>query len=108
MINKCKAQSSTEFLILSIIIIAAFVASQNYIKRGFQGRLKSSMDDFGEQYNPKSVNSIMTYSLVSNSDTSVAILPAVDAFGTVGYSTNRTDITNSVETKQGTSVVGNP
>ncbi len=103
-----KAQSTMEFTVLIIIIIAAFIATQNYIKRGFQGRIKSSMDDFGEQYDPRYTNSFMNYSLVSNADTSVQIIPSIDPQGNPGYTTNRIDTTVSVETRQGTSAVGDP
>ena len=106
MIKGRKAQSVLEYTILIIIIIAAFVVTQNYIKRGFQGRMKSSMDDFGEQYDPRTVNSVMTHSLISNADTAVAISSTTDSLGNPGYNTNRTDTTNSVEVKQGSSAVG--
>jgi uncharacterized protein (UPF0333 family) len=45
-----KGQSTLEYAILIIIIIAALVSLQTYIKRGVQGRLKSSTDDIGEGY----------------------------------------------------------
>ncbi len=45
-----KGQSTLEYAILIIIIIAALVSLQTYIKRGIQGRLKSSADDIGDGY----------------------------------------------------------
>lgn len=45
-----KAQSTLEYAILVVIIIGVLLAMQVYIKRGLQGRLKSSTDDIGEQY----------------------------------------------------------
>lgn len=45
-----KGQSTLEYAILIIIIIAALLSLQAYIKRGVQGRLKSATDDIGDQY----------------------------------------------------------
>ena len=52
MLNNKKAQSTLEYAILIIIIIGALLAVQTYIKRGIQGKLKSSSDDIGDQYSP--------------------------------------------------------
>ncbi|MEI6437122.1 MAG: hypothetical protein WCO69_00055 [Candidatus Omnitrophota bacterium] len=49
-----KGQSTLEYAILIIIIIAALLSLQTYVKRGVQGRLKSSTDDIGEQYGASS------------------------------------------------------
>ena len=45
-----KGQSTLEYAILIIIIIAALVSLQTYIKRGVQGRLKQSTDDIGDGF----------------------------------------------------------
>lgn len=45
-----KGQSTLEYAILIIIIIAALLSLQTYVKRGVQGRLKSSTDDIGDQF----------------------------------------------------------
>ena len=45
-----RAQSVLEYAILMVIIIAALLTLQTYIKRGIQGRLKSATDDIGDQY----------------------------------------------------------
>ncbi len=45
-----KGQSTLEYAILIIIIIAALLSLQTYVKRGVSGRLKSSADDIGDQY----------------------------------------------------------
>ena len=55
MIRMClhrKGQSTMEYAILIIIIIGALLAVQVYIKRGIQGKMKSSADDIGQQYSP--------------------------------------------------------
>ena len=45
-----KAQSTAEYVIVLGLIVAAVVAMQSYIKRGFQGRIKDAVDhvDQGE------------------------------------------------------------
>ena len=51
-----KAQSTVEYAVLIIIIIAALLSVQTYIKRGIQGRLKSASDDVGDQFSPGNTN----------------------------------------------------
>lgn len=102
-----RGQSTLEYAILVTIVIGALIAMQIYVKRGFQGRWKSTVDDFGEQYDPRTVNSLINYSLVSNTDTTIEAFPSRDTTtGAQGFTTNRTDITSSFETKQGNTVVG--
>ena len=50
MLNTKRGQSVLEYAILMVIIIAALLTLQTYIKRGIQGRLKSATDDIGSQY----------------------------------------------------------
>ena len=51
-----KGQSTLEYAILIIIIIGALLSLQIYIKRGIQGRLKSSADDIGDQFSAGNTN----------------------------------------------------
>jgi hypothetical protein len=106
MMRKYKAQSTAEYAILIIIMIGALVAVQIYVKRGFQGRWKASVDDFGDQYDPAGVNSFINYSTLAQSNSVVIASPALDESGVSGFTTNRIDTTNSVETKQGYTTVG--
>jgi uncharacterized protein (UPF0333 family) len=48
-LNK-RAQSTLEYAVLVFVIVAALIAMQVYIKRGMQGRIRSSTDEIGEQY----------------------------------------------------------
>lgn len=50
MLNTKRGQSVLEYAILMVIIIAALLTLQTYVKRGIQGRLKSATDDIGSQY----------------------------------------------------------
>ena len=54
MLKVRRGQSLLEYAILMVIIIAALLTLQTYIKRGLQGRLKSSADDIGEKYSMSS------------------------------------------------------
>ncbi|MBF0386479.1 MAG: hypothetical protein HQL20_01325 [Candidatus Omnitrophica bacterium] len=45
-----KGQSTLEYAILIIIIIAALLSLNTYVKRGVQGRLRSATDDIGDQF----------------------------------------------------------
>lgn len=55
-----KGQSTLEYAILIIIVLAALLSIQVYIKRGIQGRFKSAADDIGEQFSPGNTNVIKT------------------------------------------------
>ncbi len=108
MMFKRKAQSTLEYTVLVVIIIAVFITMQMYFKRGFQGRWKSTVDDFGEQYDPDTTNSQTDYSLISNSETQIGVghLDLHPITGQPGYYTTRLDNTTSVETKNGNTIVG--
>ena len=57
-LNKKRGQSTLEYAVLIIVIIAALIAIQTYMKRGVQGRLKSASDDIGDQFSPNNTNSV--------------------------------------------------
>ena len=48
--KKKAGQSTLEYVILVVIVIAALLSIQFYLKRGVQGRMRSAADDIGEQY----------------------------------------------------------
>ena len=91
-----------EFTVLIIVIVSALYVMSTYIKRGFQGRWKQSVDDFGDQYDPKKVNAITTYSMQTNSETMVQAVPILNSqTGKTDYFTNRVDTSTSSESKTG-------
>lgn len=49
---KSKGQSTLEYAVLIVVIIAALIAMQVYLKRGVQGRMRESSDQIGEQFSP--------------------------------------------------------
>lgn len=61
---KNKAQSLLEYSVLIIIVAAALVGMQGYLKRGLQGRMRSNADELsaGGTYAPGATNSVSTFS----------------------------------------------
>lgn len=93
-----------EYTILILIILAAFLTMQTYIKRGISGRWKSSVDDMGEQYDPRLSSYSLRQTMESNAFTRISTVPSTN--GTNGFFTMRTDQSNSYETKNGQSNIG--
>lgn len=99
-LNKKTGQTALEYSILLIIILGVFVAMGTYVKRAFQGRWKSVVDDMGDQYDPR-FSSTETRSTISvNSETRIFVTDAGDEFHT-----ERQDISNSFEEKSGFTTV---
>lgn len=83
--NHRRGQSTLEYAVLIIIIIAALLSIQMYIKRGVQGRLKTSTDDIGDQFSPDNTNAVRTtFVNVTTNET----------FGMVGQGISKSAIMN--------------
>lgn len=48
--HSSRGQSTLEYVILLGFVVAALIAMGIYMKRGFQGKLRESTDQVGEQY----------------------------------------------------------
>jgi hypothetical protein len=97
-----RGQSVLEYTILLIIIIAAFIAMQIYIKRGFQGRWKSAVDELGDQYDPNKTNSVITFRMTSSGETHISTIRDTSPLnGLPGYYTMRDDTSSATENKTG-------
>ncbi len=105
MLNR-KGQSILEYTVIVIIILGVVIAMKDYIKRGIQGRWKSATDDFGDQYDPQHVNSSIIYNTQGNSQ-SVVEVESTTLNGIAGQWTNRVDTSNTLETKTGSTQIGN-
>jgi Flp pilus assembly pilin Flp len=70
--KKLLAQSTLEYAVLIVLIAAALLASQVYIKRAMQGRLKSSADDLGEQFSLQAGNTHIRVNSSSESEETVS------------------------------------
>ena len=72
-LNRKRGQSTLEYAVLIIIIIAALLTLQNYIKRGIGGRLKSSTDDIGDQFSAGNTNVIVAEKTSSREEQSFGL-----------------------------------
>ncbi|MDD5500965.1 MAG: hypothetical protein PHH57_04685 [Candidatus Omnitrophica bacterium] len=57
---RTKGQTTLEVVILIGFVVAALIAMGAYMKRGVQGRLRSSTDQIGEQYSAGHTTSTYT------------------------------------------------
>ena len=96
-----KSQSMLEYTILMIIIVAAFLTMQVYLKRGFQGRWKQAADGLGDQYDVNAFSSNVRYTLDSTSESTLCAVHGVSYNGDAGMMTSREDSSTSVEQKSG-------
>jgi len=100
-----KGQTILEYTVIFIIILGVLITMKDYIKRGIQGRWKSASDDFGEQYDPRFVNSGINYSTQVNSQTIVTVENGSYG-GSLGQWTSRSDTSNTLDSKAGYTQVG--
>lgn len=106
-----KGQTILEYTIILMIILGVMLAMKDYVKRGIQGRWKTSADNVGDQYDPQTVNSNILYQTYVSANSVVTVengvyAPPQGAAEEFGQWTNRVDTTDSIETKTGTSQVG--
>ena len=99
--NKRKGQSTMEYALLLIIVMGAFIATSDYIKRGIQGRWRTAVDDLGDQYDPRFTNTSVNYLTCSTGGTQVTTINANGGFWTM-----RKDSSLTNETKKGYMSVG--
>ncbi len=96
-----KGQTTIEYTVLMIVVLGAFVAAGNYIKRGLQGRWKSAIDDMGDQYDPRTAVGNVRHIVMVNSLTNIIAVPTTN-----GFDTTRLDISNSLDRHVGSMSVG--
>ena len=73
-----RGQSTLEYAVLIAVIGAGLVLMSAYVRRGFQGRLRSQSDKLGEQFEPGKTS--YEYIVESND---VTVANEVDASGNV-------------------------
>ena len=100
---KKKAQSTIEFTMLIVIVIGVLLAAGPYVKRGIQGRWKAAADDLGDQYDPRTSDTMIRHVLIANQEMRVKV---VNQENPLGVWTNRTDISDTMEFKQGDVIIG--
>jgi len=105
-----RGQSILEYTVIMVIILGVMIAMKDYVKRGVQGRWKSATDDMGDQYDPQAVNSNIMYATQSNAISTVTVengTGVIAGQAQQGQWTGRSDTSNSVETKTGSTQIGN-
>ncbi|MFH0827144.1 MAG: hypothetical protein V1923_04600 [Candidatus Omnitrophota bacterium] len=89
-----KGQGTLEYAIIIVVVIGALIAMQWYVKGGYQGRLRASSDDMGDQFGPTTTSgSIVTTHNSQQTDNT--------AMGTGATTTSH----SQSQTKQGSEVV---
>ena len=89
-----RGQSTLEYVILAGFVVAALIAMGVYMKRGFQGRLRESTDQIGQQYSAQHTTSNYT------TNTEVAQSETLDTSGVT-----TTSITKNTQTRTGSEKV---
>ena len=90
-----------EYVVLLILLMGAFLGMQNYMKRGVQGRWKASIDELGDQYDPRTADTTLRETISSSTNTSIITMNTAG-----GFWTKRTDVMASTERKAGVVAVG--
>lgn len=98
---KRKGQTTIEYVLIVVIVGTALLTTQIYIKRAVQGRWKTSVDDLGDQYDPKAANTKIRHSI--SQDTETALRAEIGAEGVTTY---RSDKTLTTDYKNGTMGTG--
>ena len=73
-----KAQSSLEYAVVIVCLVAALLAMQVYVKRSMQGRLRELGDQVGQQYAPKNTEGNTRVNYTSTTITTVETLSEQD------------------------------
>jgi hypothetical protein len=101
--NKC-AQSTIEYAMIIVCLVAALFAMRIYIKRSIQGRMREAADSIGEQYAPQHV----TESVITITQTGTTTVkaketskPDLKAEGGKVFGMETTTTTNETTTKTG-------
>jgi len=91
--RRIRGQGTLEYVILTGFVVAALIAMGVYMKRGFQGKLRESTDQIGEQYSAEHTNTQYTTTTNTSQNENVA----------AGVTT--TSVTANTQTKTGSETV---
>ena len=95
-LRQSSGQSTVEYAVLIIVIIAALAVTQNYVKRGIQGKLKDSADNIGDQYSPGNTNVIVAEKVHSHQKQLFGVTEAGDYSQGNAKTIIDNEITNSI------------
>lgn len=102
-----QGQSTLEYAVVIAIVVGALLATQIYIKRGLQGRLKQASDDIGEQFSPgASTYDYTTTSTVTSTEQTLPVQSKTDPISGTGIITGLTTSTsNQTQSRTGTEYI---
>ena len=78
------AQTTLELVVFIAVLVASLLWMRIYLKRGLAGRLRSTVDSLGEQYDPRATTSNLTLRTKSNTTSSSRTLNEPDLALAVG------------------------
>ena len=71
-LNK-KGQNTLEYVLLITSVVVAFIASQYYLNRGLQGRVREASDNIGSQFDAEATTATYTTTRTSSQRDSTGI-----------------------------------
>lgn len=69
-----KAQTTLEYAVIAVVVVAALLAMQIYLKRSAQGRLRQLADELGPQYAPGNTEGNSTIGYQGVTDTYISLV----------------------------------
>lgn len=99
-----KAQSTLEYAVVVVVIVAALLAMQIYLKRAMQGRLRQAADEAGQQYAPRATTSDIT--IQQDSTVQITTTTTKDDAAGIYKTVTSNNIINQTDTRKGSESVG--
>lgn len=93
-----------EFALLLVIIIAALISMQIYLRRGIQGRLRDNIESLGGQYDPAATSSEYNFIEKSSSTSTTKVEPKVMGIQHCKDPANPYDCTETIDTATVTTI----
>lgn len=101
--ERISGQSTIEYALTIICVVAALLAIHIYMKRAVEGRFRENVDAIGPQYDPGNTESSITLS----TDSDVTTLTELEEEGDKIKTTTTSTTNSSTETRSGWETVGN-
>ncbi len=97
-----KAQSTLEYAIVIVVMVAALISMQIYLKRAVQGRIRQTADDLGLQYDPNAT----TGTIEITSDSLIQINTTTEEVDNKSVTTSKTNIIYQTDGRSGSENIG--
>ena len=104
-----RGQSLFEYTAVVACVVAALLGVSVYAQRAIQGRMRSSADQIGQQYEPGSLTGNMTTTVTRDIYTQILReqTPTTTSNGVLGYGTFKTEqINQDITVRTGTETLG--